>query len=272
MSDTLSQRGRSPRHTLSDDRLGISPGESVAAGSSGLLRPLPIRVRDLLCSRTYNKVITSVSGLRGGGGDLFLSLVDRGRFLLLAVAFLLLFGGGRAAGQSVGVKSNLLYLATTTPNLGVDFRMADHWSMSFHGSYNPFLFPQWTDEEGNTYNPKIIHWGVMPELKYWFCRTYERSFIGLHGIYGQFNVGGIPFIDRLRSVRYHGQLYGGGISYGYQFAIGSRWGLELSLGAGYLAMLYDRCDAYVCGDSQGQYRRDYVGPTKLAVTLVYFIK
>ena len=267
MSDILLEREREPLYTLSDSRLGTISGESAAAGSSGLLCARSSRT----FLRIYNKVTTPSSDCRGGCGDLVLSSAHRGRFLLLAVTLLLLLGGGRVVAQTVGIKSNLLYLTTTTPNLGVDFRMADHWSMSLHGSYNPFLFPQWTDEEGNAYNPKIIHWGVMPELKYWFCKTYERSFIGLHGIYGQFNIGGIPFIDQLRTVRYHGQIYGGGLSYGYQFAIGSRWGLELSLGAGYLRMQYDRCDAYVCGDTQGQYTRDYIGPTKAAISLVYFI-
>ena len=265
MSDILLER--ETRYILSNSRLGQISGESAAVGSSVLLYPVLSRPRPSQTSHAHHMVTTHVSDHRDMCGDLLL----RGRRLLLLSLLLILFGGGRAMAQTVGVKSNLLYLATTTPNLGVDFRMADHWSMSLHGSYNPFLFPQWTDEEGNAYNPKIIHWGVMPELKYWFCKTYERSFIGLHGIYGQFNIGGIPFIDQLRSVRYHGQIYGGGLSYGYHFAIGSRWGLELSLGAGYLRMQYDRCDAYVCGDTQGQYTRDYIGPTKAAISLVYFI-
>ena len=270
MSDILleRERERAPRYTLSDSHLGTISGESAVVGSSVLLYPtVSSRSHYSRSSYTHYKVTTPASGHRGRCGDLLL----RSRHLLLVALLLLLFGGGRAVAQTVGVKSNLLYLATTTPNLGVDFRMADHWSMSLHGSYNPFLFPQWTDDEGNTYNPKIIHWGVMPEVKYWFCKTFERSFIGLHGIYGQFNIGGIPFIDELRTVRYHGQVYGGGLSYGYHFAIGSRWGLELSLGAGYLCMQYDRCDAYVCGDTQGQYTRSYIGPTKAAISLVYFI-
>lgn len=191
-----------------------------------------------------------------------------GLFALL----LLWHNAPRAEAQSVSVKTNLLYLATTTPNLGIDFRMADHWSMSLHGSYNPFLFPQWKDKLDNAYNPKLIHWSVVPELKYWFCKSYERSFIGIHGIYGHFNIGGIPFIDKLKSVRYYGKAFGGGLSYGYQLPIGGRWGLELSLGVGFVRLQYNKCDAFVCGDTLGRFQRDYIGPTKAAVTLVYFIK
>lgn len=198
---------------------------------------------------------------------------DASFLLLVLFAFLLLWNHApKVAAQSVSVKTNLLYLATTTPNLGVDFRVADHWSMSLHGSYNPFLFPQWQDKYENVYNPKLIHWAVMPEVKYWFCETYERSFIGIHGIYGHFNVGGIPFVDSLKSVRYYGQAYGAGLSYGYQLPIGEQWGLELSLGLGFLRLQYNKCDAFVCGDTFGRFQRDYIGPTKAAVTLVYFIK
>lgn len=191
--------------------------------------------------------------------------------LPVLILFVSMFAVGSRA-QSVALKSNLAYLATTTPNLGIEFRLADHWSLSATGSYNPFLFPEWSDDNGNRYNPKLIHWSVVPEVKYWFCRSFERSFIGLHGIYGHFNVGAIPFIDVLKESRYHGKVYGGGLSYGYQWAIGGRWGLELSVGAGYLHFVYDKCDAFVCGLNQGAYVRDYIGPTKLAVTLVYFIK
>lgn len=184
---------------------------------------------------------------------------------------ILLLSGVRVMAQKVSVKSNVAYLATTTPNLGVEVRLADHWSLSASGSYNPFLFPQWEDDSGNLYNPKLIHWTVAPEVKYWFCRAYERSFVGLHGIYGAFNVGGIPFIDKLKETRYDGYAYGGGISYGYEWAIGGRWGLELSAGVGYLHLVYDKCDAFVCGLGQGAFERDYFGPTKFAVTISYYL-
>ena len=176
-----------------------------------------------------------------------------------------------AVAQKVAVKSNIAYLATTTPNLGVEFKLQDHWSLSLSGSYNPFLFPQWEDAQGHQYNPKFIHWTVVPEAKYWFCQTYERSFVGLHGIYGHFNVGAIPFIEALKEVRYFGKAYGGGVSYGYHWPIGNRWGLELSAGIGYLRLEYDKCDAFVCGSNIGAYQRDYFGPTKFAITISYFI-
>lgn len=192
--------------------------------------------------------------------------------LIVASIVLALFLTFGARAQSVALRTNLLYWGTTTPNAGLDLRLADRWSVTLQGGHNPFRFPQWKDAEENVYNPKLLHWGVMPEVKYWPCRTYERSYIGLHGLYGQFNIGGLRMIDRLSRVRYEGYAYGAGLSYGYHFALGKRWGLELSLGAGYARLFYRRCDAYVCGDI-GDYRyRDYWGPTKAEISLVYFIK
>lgn len=172
--------------------------------------------------------------------------------------------------QTLSVRTNLLYLSTATPNLSVEGRLADRWTLGLSGSYNPFLFPRWEGKEGRVFNPKLIHWTVVPEVKYWFCRSFQRSHIGLHAIYASFNVGGIPFLEPLKETRYTGIAFGGGISYGYEWAIGGRWGLELSAGAGYLRLIYDKCDAYVCGHNQGTYVRDYIGPTKLALTLSYY--
>ena len=195
-------------------------------------------------------------------------------FLPLVIFLLSFFFAGerRGSAQQIGVKTNLLYLATTTPNLGIEFKLADRWTLGVEGSNNPFRFPQWMDDEGKVYNPKLIHWGVMPEAKYWFCGAYERSYLGVHGIYGEYNIGAIQFIRPLREVRYQGIAFGGGLSYGYHWAIGGRWGLELSAGAGFIRFLYAKCDGYTCGGEIGRYQTNYFGPTKLALSLVYFIK
>ena len=188
--------------------------------------------------------------------------------IALAVSFTL---GLTSFAQTIAVKTNLAYLATTTPNLGLELRLHDKWSLNLSGSYNPFLFPQWQDESGREYNPKVMHWTVAPEVKYWFCKTYERSYLGVHGLYGRYNIGALPFISTLKDVRYYGQMYGGGLTYGYHWAVGGRWGIELSAGVGYLRFDYKRCESFVCGGELGAVKRDYFGPTQFALSLCYFI-
>lgn len=190
-------------------------------------------------------------------------------FLLLIFVGL---SGGRLSAQTVGVKTNLAYLATTTPNVGLEFKMGQNFTMALHGGYNPFDFPSFTYDDGTKSNTKFRHWLVMPEMKYWFCKAFERSYLSLYGLYGEFNVGGIEFTTELRDRRYNGYTYGGGISYGYQWALGERWGLEFSAGIGYMYMNYKTFVNGRCGKALGEYVRNYFGPNKFELSFVYFLK
>lgn len=174
--------------------------------------------------------------------------------------------------QQVGVQTNLLYWATTTPNVGVEWRLSSHYTLSANLGYNAFNFPNRVNAEGVQTNPKLHHWLVMPEVKYWFCRAFERHFVGLHLLYGQYNVGGMRFPAFLSNARYKGWAAGAGVSYGYQWALGKRWGLEASLGLGYIYMDYDKYNCGACGDKIGSYRRHWIGPTKAAVSFIYYIR
>ena len=148
-----------------------------------------------------------------------------------------------ARAQQAGIKTNLLYWATTTPNIGLEWRLAPRYTLS-----------------------------VMPEAKYWFCRVFERHYIGFHALYGQYNAGGMKFPKFLEDARYDGWAAGAGLSYGYQWALGKRWGLEASVGVGYIYLRYDKYNCGACGDKQGNYRRHWFGPTKAAVSFIYYIR
>lgn len=178
--------------------------------------------------------------------------------------------------QNVLVKNNLLYDCTTTPNLGLELRLSPQTSLSFHVGYNPFKFSSKKNSEDVKINAKLKHWVVMPEYKYWFCKTFERGYVGLHGIYGQYNAGGIRYVSSsffsLKDYRYKGYAYGCGLSYGYQWAIGGRWGLEASLGGGFLHLEYDKYNCGECEESLGRFSRNYFGITKASVAIVFFIQ
>ena len=40
-------------------------------------------------------------------------------------------------GAIVGIKTNALYWGTATPNLGLEFRLARHWSLDLEAGLNP---------------------------------------------------------------------------------------------------------------------------------------
>ena len=173
--------------------------------------------------------------------------------------------------QELGIKTNTLYWLTTTPNIGLEYRVGNHLTLSADLGYNAFKYPEWVGEEPGS-NPKLHHWLVRPEIKYWFCRPFERGFLGLHGLYADYNVGGIKLIPFLKNARYRGYGVGGGVSYGYQWAWGRRWGVEASLGLGYIYLRYNKYDCGRCGKKQGRYSRHYLGPTKAALSVIYYIR
>ena len=59
------------------------------------------------------------------------------RYLTIAVIFILAFAG-TASAQKVAVKTNALYWATTTPNVGVEFALGERMTLELAGGYNPW--------------------------------------------------------------------------------------------------------------------------------------
>ena len=169
--------------------------------------------------------------------------------------------------QSVGLKTNLAHWATTTPNLGIEFAFSRKLTMEIGYGYNPFVFKD---------NKKVQHWIVQPELRYWTCESFNGHFFGIHGLIGEYNIGGVDVpigkLKNLKDYRYQGYAYGGGISYGYQWVLSKRWNLEANLGAGYVYLDYDKYPCVKCGTSIGENTKNYFGVTKAAVSLIYLIK
>lgn len=198
---------------------------------------------------------------------------------LALLLFLLL--GGMTYGQSgdsfhwsiaqpplLGVKTNLLYDATMTANLGLEVRLSRRYTLDLPVSYNA-----WSLNE----DKKWKHFLVQPELRRWLsCESFYGHFIGLHGIYIHYNVGGVkmPFGigPEMETHRYQGDGYGAGLSYGYQWLLSSRWSLEASVGAGYARLVHDKYKCGACGEKVGAEKKHYIGPTKAALSLIYIIK
>ena len=66
--------------------------------------------------------------------------------------------------------------------------------------------------------------------------------------------------------------HGGGISYGYQWKLSERWNLETSLGLGYARLSYDKFPYEKCSKKIGEEKKNYFGPTKVALSIIYIIK
>ncbi len=160
------------------------------------------------------------------------------------------------------VKTNALYWLTTTPNMGLEVALGKKITLDLSGTYNPWSFGD---------NKKIKHWLVQPEFRYWGGERFNGHFFGVHGLYGKFNAGGIKMLG-LDKYRYEGSFHGGGISYGYQWILGKRLNLEATIGIGYARFEYDKHEYQTGGKFIKKGEKDYIGPTKAGISLVYIIK
>lgn len=185
------------------------------------------------------------------------------RRICILVLFLIAISMMRVEGQQAAIKTNLLYWGTTTPNLGLEIGISNQFSVDIWGAYNAWKFPN---------EMKLNLYLIQPEVRYWLCRKFEGHFVGVHGHYGHFNIGQIPFVSGLKEYVLRGDLYGGGLTYGYHWALGERWGLEAMIGAGYAYMKYTKYRCAECGEAVGQYTRSYVGPTRIGFSVIYFLR
>ena len=190
------------------------------------------------------------------------------RRALLLIFVLCVASLNKLSAQEWGVKTNLLYDATTSINLGIEKAVADKWTIELSGNWNPFQFED---------NKKWKHWLVQPDVRYWTCRKFGGHFLAGHLWGGQYNVGNIDFIpdflgnnfSNLKDYRYEGWFAGAGIGYGYAWMLGKHWNLEAELGVGVAYTEFDRVQCVKCGENKGAGNHLYVGPTKAAINLVY---
>lgn len=155
--------------------------------------------------------------------------------------------------QDVALKTNALYWAATTPNLGTEFGLGRKWTLDLSAAYNPWTFRD---------DKKMRFWLAQPEARYWFCEKFEGHFIGFHAH-------GAQYFGGFGDTRYDGYLAGGGLTYGYDWILADHWNLELALGVGYARLWYKESPCLECIKQETDGFYNYFGPTKLALTFTY---
>ncbi|MEE1168988.1 MAG: DUF3575 domain-containing protein [Alistipes sp.] len=162
----------------------------------------------------------------------------------------------------MSIKTNLLEVAGLIANLGFEFRLAPKISLDVLGHYSPYDYFR--------YDRKIRVFAIQPEVRYWFGDALVKGhFIGLHVPVAGFNIqlGDQRYQDPNRA------LWGVGLSYGYAMPLGkkSNWGIEFTIGLGYLNVVYDVYEGVVNGKYKGTKKMNYWGPTRLGIDISYRI-
>ena len=84
-------------------------------------------------------------------------------YFMLAI---LLASVNSSLAQKWAVKSNLLYDATATINLGVEAALGPRVTLDISGNYNPWEFG----------DARWKHWLIQPEVRYWLCERFNGHF------------------------------------------------------------------------------------------------
>lgn len=184
--------------------------------------------------------------------------IAKSQKLFLVFFIVMLFGNVQESfSQRYAIKTNTLSWLTLTPNIEGEIKIADRYTGNLSVNYRPWHVL--------SDNKKVTGICIQPEVRYWFCQTYYKHFMGVHVNYADYNAG-------LKKHRYQGFLIGGGITYGYQMILSERWNMEFSVGAGFARMDHDVYDRPRCGAFLTHEKKNYFGITKLGVSLVYLLK
>lgn len=155
------------------------------------------------------------------------------------------------------LKTNLLYYAALMPNVELQWRMNDLWTLSLEANV-----AWWKKAADHKYYQIAM---ISPELRRWIKPRGPW-----HGMYAGVFVGGGWYDLENGKTGYKGEGALAGVSFGYMWPVSRCISLEAGLGVGYL---YTRHREYIPYDGHYLYQRkstfNYVGPLKLKFSIAW---
>lgn len=176
------------------------------------------------------------------------------RFLML----LLLMSGLSSASvwaQRFAVKTNAISWATLSPNIGAEIILSNKVSLDLSATFNPFQFKDY----------RLHFVQLQPEVKYWFGRPLSQHYIGITGFFANNNL-------QFRNYFYKGDLFAGGLTYGYAWVLNERWTMEASFGVGAVHYRQFKREAAEKFTSEPNKTGTILAPVKLGLTFSYILK
>lgn len=160
------------------------------------------------------------------------------------------------APQVLRLRTNILPWLITVPNLGAEFTIEKHWSLSLDVLYCPWKL-------SDKFSVKTV--SILPEGRYWLKDNNKGSFFNLHLNVAWFNV-------RANQNRYQDRgrpLLGAGIGYGYRLGLNDKWGIEFEIGAGVSNTKYERYHNVANGALKDTRVTTYWGIDRACVSITY---
>ena len=211
--------------------------------------------------------------------------------IIITVSLLLSLITTRAGAQTLALRTNLLYDATLSPNLGVEVRLDSMWSAGINVGFNA-----WDIDKSK--NKKWRHLLVSPNVRKYFGHKRDSLCVygfmknGTYGvlrdsvvtrrmqyfegniIYSHYNVGNanIPFglYSAIKDRRLQGDLLALGAKYGYGWILARDWRIEAEAGVAIGYAWFKEYDCDHCGTYYGKGDRIFLLP-QLGINVVYII-
>jgi hypothetical protein len=195
--------------------------------------------------------------------------------VIFFVTFLACMNVERVGAQSFALRTNLLYDATLSPNLGAEVRLSSAWAAGINVGLNA-----WDIDKSK--NKKWRHLLVAPNIRHYFNQKgdslYRYSLSGRYlefdAIYSHFNVGNtkIPFgiYTAIQDRRLQGDLLALGSKYGYSWILARDWRIEAEAGVAIGYAWFKEYDCDHCGTYYGKGDRIFLLP-QLGINVVYII-
>ena len=167
----------------------------------------------------------------------------------------------------MALRTNLLYDATLSPNLGVDVRVDSAWTVGLLAGINAWDI----DKEKNK---KWRHALFSIRARKYRDSLFHKGYYEADVIYSHYNVGNtkIPFglYSAVKDRRLQGDLIALGGKYGYSWILSRTWRIEAEAGVAVGYAWFKEYDCPHCGTFLGNGDRIFLLP-QLGINVVYII-
>ena len=168
----------------------------------------------------------------------------------------------------VALRTNLLYDATLSPNLGVDVRVDSTWTVGLLAGMNAWDIDK---EKNKKWRHMLFSFRAR---KYVNDSVFHKGCFEADAIYSHFNVGNVKFplglYKTVRERRLQGDLLALGGKYGYSWILSRDWRIEAEAGVAIGYAWFKEYDCPHCGTYYGKDDRIFLLP-QLGVNIVYII-
>ena len=183
----------------------------------------------------------------------------------------------------LALKTNLLFDALLAPNVELELRLSDRWTLMVEDWFPWWLYRhnalgksnRYHRDDWDSWRNAYEIWTLGAELRYWFPRRcpmtqprFTGTFIGIYGAGGKYDW------EWTKSEGDQGEFTSFGLTIGRAWALSQAWNLELSLSAGYMGGPYRHYEG-MFDDSRliWQYTSHmrYIGPTKVKVSIAWLM-